>query len=351
MYYDLTKEGGYGGVQRLQHNIDKVDKKSISQWLKTQPTYSLHKPLRKKFPTRKYKVNGINDVWQMDLMEMIPFARVNKGFKYILTCIDVFSRKAYAQPVKSKNAVDVMQAIEKVIKQTQPRHIQTDLGKEFYNKNVKELLKRNGIKHYSVNSQFKCALVERFNRTLREKLTRYFTHRGHKIWYDVLQKIVDTYNKSKHRGIFGLRPIEVNAENEHQLWEQMQSLTNSQKSESKELPLLNYVRISQISTNMPFKRNFKQNWSEEVFQIIAIDKHDKPTMYTIQDLNNEVIEGKFYREELQDIGPLPPTEFRIEKIIRSKGKGKHKQYLVKWHGYVTPTWISAQNIVKPKHNG
>ena len=351
MYFNLNNEGGYGGVQRLYHNVGKINKSSTKQWLSSQPTYSLHKPLRKKFPTRKYKVGGINDVWQMDLMEMIPFARVNKGFKYILTCIDVFSRMAYAQPVKSKNATDVAEAIGKMINQTKPRHIQTDLGKEFYNKIVKDLLKRNGIKHYSVNSQFKCALVERFNRTLREKLSRYFTHKGHKVWYNVLQNIIGTYNKSSHRGIFGLRPIEINERNEHQLWERIESQSNRQKIMTKELPLLNYVRISQISTNMPFKRNFEQNWSEEVFQIIGIDKRMKPIMYTIQDLNNEVIDGKFYREELQDIGPTPPTEFRIEKIIRSKGKGKHKQYLVKWHGYVTPTWILAQNVVKPKHDG
>ena len=60
-----------------------------------------------------------------------------------------------------------------------------------------------------------------------------------------------------------------------------------------------------------------------------VDKRTNPIMYVIQDGDNNVIEGKFYREELQDIGENPPSIYRIEKIIRSKGKGKHKQYLVK----------------------
>jgi len=80
----------------------------------------------------------------MDLMEMIPYSSVNKGYKYILTCIDVFSRFVRALPLKTKNGKDVFEAIKRMIVPP-PRHIQTDLGKEFYNKDVQNLFKNTRL--------------------------------------------------------------------------------------------------------------------------------------------------------------------------------------------------------------
>jgi len=340
-YYDPENVGGYGGVKRFDG-----DKK----WLRTQPTYSLHKPLRKKFPTRTYMTSGLNYLWQMDLMEMIPYAKINKGYRYILTCIDVFSRFARAQPVKTKSGADVANAIKAIFKsdKSMPRYVQTDQGKEFYNSQVQSLFKKHKIKHYSVKSQFKAALCERFNRSLREKLTRWFTHQGNKTWYRILPTFVATYNKSKNRGIFNKKPIDITKKNEHELWE-MQQRQQQQKqvksNKSAMIPLLNYVRISRIGIT-PFKRNFDQNWSEEVFRVIGVDTKSQPTMYILEDLKHDVIEGKFYKEEIQDIGPLPPQVYRIEKVIRTKGKGKYKQYYVKWYGYDKSqnSWINASNL-------
>jgi hypothetical protein len=342
-YYDVNNVGALGGVKRFANEV-KAGKISPGDWLRSQPAYSLHKPLRKKFPTRKYQTSGLNDLWQMDLIEMIPYAKINKGYKYILTCIDVFSRFARALPVKSKNASDVSSAIGKMFKHVIPRSVQTDLGKEFYNKNVKMLFKKHSINHYTVHSQFKAALVERFNRTLREKLNRLFTYKGNKMWYLILNNIIDTYNKSPHRGIFNMKPADLTNETEHELWKMQQP--QKKKSPLKNpLKLLHYVRISRTA-NGPFIKNFDQNWSEEVFRIVGIDTKSLPIMYIIEDANHNVIGGKFYREELQDIGDVAPEIYRIEKILRTKGVGEHKQYFVKWYGYDKShnSWINAKNV-------
>lgn len=347
VYYDPNDEGALGGVKRFNEQLKLKNEKSAKTWLQTQPAYSLHKPIRKKFPTRSYQTSGLNDLWQMDLMEMIPYARINKGYKYILNCIDVFSRYVRAYPLKSKNGEEVSMAIKTMLKNAKPRYIQTDLGKEFYNKHVKNVFDKFKIKHYTVNSQFKAAHVERFNRTLREKLSRWFTHNGNKIWYQVLQQLVDTYNKSKHRGIFHMRPIDITNKNEHELWERQQPTTTTTTQSRDTIPLLQYVRISRI-TNSPFIKNFDQNWSEEVFQVVGVDTKSQPIMYILRDMKNNVISGKFYKEELQDIGTSPPNVFRIEKILRSKGKGAYKQYFVKWHGYDSSqnSWVSASSITQ-----
>ncbi len=102
---------------------------------------------------------------------------------------------------------------------------------------------------------------------------------------------------------------------------------------------MDYVRISRIA-NGPFIKNFDQNWTEEVFRIIGIDETSKPSMYIIEDHANNVIVGKFYHEELQVV--TKPDVYRIEKVITTRGVGKHKQYLVKWYGYGSEhnSWIS-----------
>ena len=340
-YYDLSDPAGYAGASKLKAKYPQADTKS---WLTNQLAYTLHKPMRRTFPTRKYKVSGMNDLWQIDLMEMIPYASINDGYRYIITCIDVFSRYARAEPVKAKDAKSVAAALERMLQKDEiPTHIQTDLGKEFYNSKVKDLFIKYKIKHYSVYSQFKAALVERFNRTLRSKLNRYFTHNNSKKWLDALPKIIRTYNKTPHRSLHGKRPIDMCNNLDYWL-EQENELVKVPKSR-KPYDIGNYVRISRLSAN-PFRKNFDQNWSEEVFRIIAVDTKVKPIMYVIEDLTGEVIQGKFYHEELQDLSKSLPTVFRIEQVLDTRGRGKHKQYLVKWLGYNHNTWIDSDQFLE-----
>ena len=228
VYYDPKHIASFGGQKRL---ADTFTHSNTNQWLATQLTYSLHKPIRKKFPTRSYRTAGINDTWQMDMLEMIPYAKINKGFNYILVCIDVFSRFARAVPCKTKTGDEVSNAILEMFDNVTPANIQTDRGKEFYNSNVRtRVLNKYGIHLYTVNSQFKAAIVERFNRTLREKFNRYFTHTGHKVWFKVLPQIIATYNSTPHGGIFRYKPIDITPMNESQLWYMKQNESSSSPS-------------------------------------------------------------------------------------------------------------------------
>ena len=341
VYYNIKEPAGFASIAKLSQRTGN-NTKATKSWLSAQPAYSLNRPFRKSFPTRRYKASGINHVWQLDLMEMIPYATINKGYRYILTSIDVFSRFAQALPIKTKSSNDIVEPMHVLLGKSKPLLIQTDLGKEFYDIKVKSFLKQLGINHYSVHSQFKAPIVERFNRTLRDKLKRYFTHTGTKIWYRALPDIIKSYNSSKHRGIYNLRPIDITSDNEFEIWSMQNK--DSPPSTPPKHKLLEYVRISRI-TNSPFIKNFNQNWSEEVFRIVGIDHKESPETYIIEDLKNNVIEGKFYRQELQVISSLP-TLFRIERIISSKGRGKQKQYLVKWHGYLKEhnSWINANQL-------
>ena len=217
IYYDVKNSLSFGGKRAM---MKKFPSKKVNDWIRKEMTYSLHKPIRRRFPTRSYRSAGVNYLWQMDLMEMIPFSKVNKGYKYILVCIDVFSRFVRALPTKNKSGKEVCSKIEQMLENCSqiPIHIQTDYGKEFYNVNVQGLFKRHKINHYSVDSQFKAAIVERFNRTLREKMNRYFTYTGRKVWYNVLDELIEGYNNSEHRGIYNATPSSINEGKENDIW-------------------------------------------------------------------------------------------------------------------------------------
>lgn len=338
-HYSLRQPEGFSGCTKL---ANKYPGKLTKEWLSNQPTYSLHKPVRHNFPTRAYRCNGLDDIWQMDLLEMIPYSRVNKGFKYILTVIDIFSKYAFAIPLLNKSGSELAKALKKLLADRRPRKIQSDQGKEFYNKFVSQMLQEKSIQHYSVFTKNKCALVERFNRTLRSKLNRYFTYSGKKVWYDKLQDIVNTYNNTPHSSLFKNTPVSINRFNEMDIWLKMYG---SAVSGSKKILLQigKYCRISREKGQL--KKNFSQTWSDEVFVIVGIDTKQAPAMYILQDLHGETIRGKFYKEELQIIANKPNV-YRIEKIIKSKGNGASKKYYVKWYGSSEKSWVSASNMVE-----
>jgi len=100
IYYN--PKTGLSGINDLSKKSG-LSQKKVKDFLEAQNIYSRHKAIRKTFPTRRVVVKGIDDQWQIDLVEMIPYSKQNDGFKYMLTCIDCFSKYAWAIPMKNKN--------------------------------------------------------------------------------------------------------------------------------------------------------------------------------------------------------------------------------------------------------
>jgi len=151
IWFNPEDPAGFGSVSKMA-KASKTSKMEVDKWLRQQLAYSLNKPLLKRFPTRRYLSKSVNWIWQINLMEMIRYTKINAGYIYIyiLTCIDIFSRYARAVPVKRKTAKDMAVAIQTMMKSVQPKFIQTDLGNEFYNSKVKTIFDKYGIKHFSV---------------------------------------------------------------------------------------------------------------------------------------------------------------------------------------------------------
>lgn len=301
----------------------------------------LHKPARRYFPRRSTVLKSINDLHQADLVEMIFYSKVNKGYKYILTIINCFSKVADAYPLKNKSAKSVTEAMKKYLAKTKThvQHLQTDMGKEFYNSHFKQLMNKFNINHYSTFSEIKAAIIERFNRTLKSAMYKTFSLRGSYKWYDILPELINKYNNTKHRTI-GMKPSEVNPSNEKLVKERI--IQNTWPKKEKKTPLQfnigDSVRISKI--RHIFSKRYLPNWTNEVFTVYRINP-SIPETYILKDKDGTVLHGTFYGHELlkTKVGDV----YLIEKIIKKKGD----KLLVRWLGFQKSddTWIHKNDVL------
>ena len=278
----------------------------------------LHKPIRRKFKTRKVIVNHIDEIWSADLVFMDKLSKWNKGFKYLLTVIDVFSKFAWVIPLKDKKGSSITTAFADIIKKykRKPKYLWVDKGSEFYNKTFKEWLLQNDIELYSTFNEGKAVIIERFNRTLKSRMYKQFTIQNNTIWYNIIDKLVDEYNETKH-GSIKLTPVEASKKKNHGLvYFNLYGDIEASKQKTK-FKIGDEVRISKYKRKV-FDKGFTPNWTEEVFTVDKI-QYTNPITYKLKDLRGEDIQGSFYEPELlkaeQEI-------FRIDKVIRRDHKKK-----------------------------
>jgi hypothetical protein len=231
---------------------------------------------------------------------MKKYSEENNGYSYMLNVIDTFSKFAWALPIKTKDGATVSKAFEKIIKTAKsqnhmpPNLLHTDKGLEFENKHFKTFMNNYGIHMYHTQNLEKSAVVERFNRTLNNKMRILFEVKNNKKWFDILQNLLDEYNfKDKHRSI-GMTPSEVNKSNKNLV---LHTLSKQPDKKSKvKFQVGHRVRITKFKST--FGNKYNSNWTREIFVITEI-LNTEPITYTIKDLNNEEIIGNFYNEELQ----------------------------------------------------
>ena len=254
----------------------------------------LHKPKRKNFPRRKIIVNHIDEIFAADLVEMQKFTEMNKGYRYLLTCIDIFSKYSWVIPLKDKKGINVKNVLQKIFKQRKCEFLWTDRGKEFYNKQVQDLLNEYSIKLYSTNnSEIKSSVVERFNRTFKNMMYKKFTENNNTIFYNIIDDLVNEYNNKYHSTII-MTPIEGSKKiNENKI----ENIYNFDKTKKLgKFRIGDRVRLS-LEKNI-FEKSYETNWTEEIFVIYDI-KYSNVPYYYLKDLNSEKIQGAFYEQELQ----------------------------------------------------
>jgi len=264
---------------------------------------------------------------------MQAFSEFNNGVKYLLAVIDIFSKYGWLIPLKSKTGVEVANALQNIFKERKPEKLWVDKGKEFYNRDVQKL-----ISLYSTENEEKSSVVERWNRTMKEKIFKYFSANSTKRYIDVLDELVKNYNNTVHSTI-RMTPTEASKkENENKVWKNLYGDYNPPKRKTPKFSIGDNVRITKKKTL--FEKGYAPRWTEEVFTVSKVQYTD-PLTYKIKDLKGEEITGTFYEQELQH---TTQELFRIEKVVMKKGN----KSLVKWYGFPDTfnSWVSNKDLIK-----
>ena len=249
----------------------------------------LHEPIINKLNKRKVYSQFKDNIWGVDLADMQSLSRKNKGIKYLLCAIDLYSKYAFVIPLKDKKGISIVNAFNKIIKQSnrKPNKIWVDQGGEFYNNVFKKWLSDNDMIMYSTYNEGKSVVAERFIRTLKNKLYKHMTATGKNVYYDVLDDVVNKYINTKHSTI-KMKPTDVKNNNRVYIDEHNEKDSRFKVGDS--------VRISKFKNI--FVKGYTPNWSKEIFIVNKIND-TVPYTYNIKDLNDEEIMGSFYDRELQ----------------------------------------------------
>ena len=269
-----------------------VSRKEVSEFLKSKPSYYLHKATRKPKMYRRTLVYAPRELLQIDLLDVQKFSRENRGHRYLCVIIDCFTKYLWLKPLKNKTGKSIVKSLSLLLMMERPKLIQCDQGSEFFNKNVAKMLSAFGPKLYHTFSDKKAAIVERVQRTIRMRMGRMFTENGNHNWIDHYEDIANAYNNSIHSSI-KMKPADVTNQHTSLIFARLFSRREFPRS-SKQFSVGDQVRIA-------LKQEFKEKeyipkWSEEIFHIKSCQP-SKPVTYKLVDLSNEDIRGSFYRED------------------------------------------------------
>jgi transposase InsO family protein len=249
VYYDPGPFAGFSTLDKLNRAVKDDKRTALKSWLEEQDAFTLHRPVRKRFHRNPYTVTNVMDVWECDLLDMQAHNKVNDNYRYLLTVIDVFSKFLHIVPLKVKTGPAVTSAFHSIFKDPKysrklPVWVRTDKGKEFLNKQFENMLKHEKIQFQVCrNPDVKCAIVERVQKTLRDKIFKYFTFSNTLRYIDVLPKFVRAYNKTVHRST-GMGPLNVTDSDVLAKWKRMKEKSSKIRTAKPRLRVGQHVRIT-----------------------------------------------------------------------------------------------------------
>lgn len=352
LYYNPSNASAFAGVEKLAE-ASLLPRRLVRLWLQSQPTYSIHTRYRHHFPTNFYRVLGPDQLWECDLVITANIADFNSPFTCLLTVIDVFDKFAWVEPLRGKNAAEVCRGFSAILERARgrrPRLLQSDSGKEFVNADFQRLLRKNNIKFRTVLNAVKAAVIERFNRTLRDKLWRAFYFQGTYDFSGILQPLVRAYNNSVHSET-GYAPSLVKDKHVFDIYMDKYARLTSVVRKPR-FRVGQYVRLS-VNENSAFSRGYTQKYTEEVFRIARVQTRHSTgllpqPLYHLIDLDGDVLKGAAYQEELVPIQFDPKLQkFKIERVVeRRKNAGGQTELFVKFLGYPSSMnkWIPESSV-------
>jgi len=285
LYYEDLNFVGVNPLYDLAKKHDKtITKEFVSNWLKSQST---HQQTTKAIKKKEYKPIYSDDFYsyQIDLTFLNKYKNSNNGNYVLFTAININSRYAYAYYSKNKETSTILNLLDKFKNDAKEiNKITADSGSEFTNKKVSDWFQDNNITlFFVIGDSHKLGIINRFHRTLKEKILKYFIASGTTRWIDVIDKIIKNYNNTENRTI-GCTPTEAsNHFIQSIIINNAQQKTEEMENKSIKYNIGDKCRIKEQSKLFD---KMKRKYSSDIYTIIKVNKN------TVDIENNEVeLEG------------------------------------------------------------
>ena len=258
-------------------------------------TKEIFPPVFKKFQRIQIQTHYKDECWSIDLIDCSSLSKYNKNFKFIFTIIDNRAKYALTIPLTDKSGKSTTTAFKKLNEKEKrkPQKVWSDRGKEFYNQTFLHFLKKQNIQIYSTHSDLKAVFVERFNRTLLDLIKEPMYIEGKGNWMNHLDAALQKYNNRVHgttkMASFEesfIKPIPNLIPNNH---------NNIHNNKVPKFHVGDFVRVP--DKRSVYSKCHTTNWNREFFKIHKINSTN-PVTYTLEDENGEIIQGKYYEQEL-----------------------------------------------------
>ena len=318
-------------------------------------SYSIHKEFHRGPKNPSYS-HFKRYQFQIDLVDVRHLAEFNDGVNYLLTCIDTFTRFAFARMLLSKHGDGVLEAFKSILEEAEspPLTLVMDRGTEFFNEKFENFCSNNNIKYFPPDSSVHGAYIERFNRTLQGLIYRHMTENETSRYVDVqkadyvaplMPLFLSTYNNSYHRMIGTTPAIAENDPSTHvEIAKKMSAYRQKIKSKKPVLEVGDLVRLAKLRGK--FDRGYNDRATTEIFKIHGVANNLKIPMYSVSNYaGDEILRGKFYANELVKV-TAPEDVYRIERVLKRRIRNGVEELLVKWKGFDDSynSWIPKDNV-------
>jgi hypothetical protein len=303
IYHNPSHPAAFGGRDALQ-KAGNFEKKAVEKFLNSDKVYRKFKRNKTKFERARIFVNSMSYAFQADLMDIQKLSRANSGYRYILIVVDTFSRFTIAKPLKRKGATHVAEALDETFQELKeagmlaPRVLlATDLGTDFWNSKVREVLTKYNVTHYPLRAPKKASIAENSGRYVMERLYKFLYFKGDDRWVDNRKDFVKAKNNRRNRRLGNLTPAEVTYKNQSKVYESLYADRYDRKNATP--PLEVGQRVQMAIDTLPFHKSYRGYFKDTIYEVKSRVDYNGIYRYSLVDTTDGVqVSGTYYSEEL-----------------------------------------------------
>ena len=287
----LYEDNNYPGLTRLTQivrlNVPTITKQQVKAFYDKQTAKQLLAKKEKVDASGHIVAFALNENWQLDIFDLSRYKNQNEGVRYLLVAVDVFSRKAFVEPMHAKDGVTCAGALEDMINRTgvKPRTILSDNESAFLTEPFQTVLDKHEIalRQNVVGDHHALGIIDNFARRIKTILNTYFLTNNSTQWLKIIQTIIKRYNQSVHLALDGLSPNQAALKENHQQIRDLNFQKNKDNKKESDLEAGLKVRKSIVPTDKSRFKGTDPRYSAKVFTVTAtkggnVELNDGSTM-------------------------------------------------------------------------